>query len=237
MTLIEAVRRGDVDAARLLLDQGADPNLREVVLTKPSLTHRIEGGQPTLADTALIIAVQEGHTEIAKLLLDRGADVNGRGAANLTPLMEAARRSRADLTKLLLEHGAGLNQHSDYGDTAILIAANLGQTEVISLLLDHGADVNGGRWMPLMKAIGNGCWDAVKLLITRGADVNRHDGMLLTPLESAMLSMSSRGREEIAALIRAAGQASTDKPRPNPDRGGRTGHRDGAAGSAVLSGP
>jgi len=102
MTLIDALKRGDVAAAKLLLNQGADPNLREVVLTKPSAADRSEGGKPTLADTALMIAVQNGNAQGVKLLLHKGADVNGRGVAGYTPLIEAVRRRRLGLAKLLL---------------------------------------------------------------------------------------------------------------------------------------
>src|SRR5207249_2285611 len=60
LPLIEAVKRGDVVAAGRLLDRGANPNAREVVLTVPSLVEGTEGGKPILANTALIIAVQKG---------------------------------------------------------------------------------------------------------------------------------------------------------------------------------
>jgi ankyrin repeat protein len=202
MTLIEAVKRGDVAAARLLLDRGADPNVREVVLTKPSLADRNEGGKPTLADTVLMIAVQQGHIQLVKLLLRKGADVNGRGTAGFTPLIEAARRRRADLAKLLLGHGARPNQQSDDGDTALLFAANEGQTAMIDVLLDHGADINGGSGeTPLAMAADTGWKDVVKLLISRGADVNLCRNGSMTPLECALIE----GNQEVAALLRKAG--------------------------------
>jgi hypothetical protein len=116
--LIEAVKRGDVVDAKRLLDQGANPNTREVVLTKPSLAERTEGGKPTLADTALMIAIQMRNTQLVKVLLHKGADVNGTGVAGFIPLMEAIRRRYTDLAKLLLENRAKPNQRNDYGDTA-----------------------------------------------------------------------------------------------------------------------
>src|SRR5438105_3463833 len=62
--LIEAVKRGDTAAARVFLDQGADPNAKEVVLTKPSLAEGARGGKPVSENTALIIAVQKRNAEL-----------------------------------------------------------------------------------------------------------------------------------------------------------------------------
>jgi ankyrin repeat protein len=200
--LIEAVKKGDTAAVRRLLDQGANPNSREVVLSKPDLAKGDPGGRPTLVDTALMIAVGEGHLQVVRLLLHRSADVNGGGVAGFTPLMESVRHRRADLAELLLKNGAKPNQLNDYGDTALLFAANEGETRVIDLLLRHGADINGGKGQtPLAMAVEIGWKDAVKLLIARGADVNRRRPGFRTPLEIALLQPD----EEITALIREAG--------------------------------
>ena len=55
---------------QLLLDNGADPNIRD---------H--EG------ENALIIAVYEGDTEMVQLLLNKGADPNIRDNDGCTPLI------------------------------------------------------------------------------------------------------------------------------------------------------
>src|SRR5947208_1977980 len=53
-SLIEAVKQGDVAAARLLLDRGADPNARDLAHTRLTLAKLIRGRAPTDARTALI---------------------------------------------------------------------------------------------------------------------------------------------------------------------------------------
>src|SRR5262249_30226384 len=58
-----AAARGHVDAARLLLQHGADPNARDVG-DNASPLHFAAGG---------------GHTETVRALLDAGADVHGHG--------------------------------------------------------------------------------------------------------------------------------------------------------------
>jgi ankyrin repeat protein len=200
--LIDAVKRSDVAAARRLLDGGADPNSREVLVSKPSLADRREGGKPYPGDTALMIAVEMGNADLATLLLDRGADVNGTGEAAFTPLIAAARGGRVALAKLLLDRGAKPNQRNDHGDTAIVFAANAGQAGLVELLLGHGADINGGTgWTPLMDAAYNGWEGVARLLIRKGANVNfRRDGFM-TPLECAQV----QGHTGIARLIRKAG--------------------------------
>src|SRR5258708_5584295 len=92
--LIEAVRRGDVAAVRLFLDLGADPNARELVLTRPTLDNHAGWWKLVPADTALILAVKREQIPLIKLLLARGANVNGTGSDGHTPLMEACRKWR-----------------------------------------------------------------------------------------------------------------------------------------------
>jgi ankyrin repeat protein len=60
---------GDVDAARLLLEAGADPNARLEI-----------------DETALHRAASFDQLEIAQLLLEKGADPNVRDRDGLTPL-------------------------------------------------------------------------------------------------------------------------------------------------------
>jgi hypothetical protein len=73
---------------------GADPNARELVLTRPTLDNHAEWWKLVPADTALILAVKREQLPLIKLLLARGANVNGAGSDGHTPLMEACRKWR-----------------------------------------------------------------------------------------------------------------------------------------------
>lgn len=90
--LLMAVFRGQKEAARLLLDAGADVN--------------VVGGE---GDSPLRWAVQSGDTETVRLLLERGAardlDVGG-GVSGMNALGIAARRLDVAMVRLLLEAGA-----------------------------------------------------------------------------------------------------------------------------------
>jgi N-acyl-D-amino-acid deacylase len=88
-----AASRGDAKSAQLLLDAGADPNVRDVALGR----------------TPLHWAAQAGSAEVVALLLERGADPNVRESlSGMTALMEAAasERAREDVVQTLLAAGA-----------------------------------------------------------------------------------------------------------------------------------
>src|SRR5689334_24021721 len=86
--LMYAALYGDSDSVRLLLDSGADPNLRN------------EAGA-----TALMWALADaGKT---RLLLEHRADANARSDDGRTPLLIAAsQHGSGAVVKLLLDHGA-----------------------------------------------------------------------------------------------------------------------------------
>ncbi len=91
--LIGAAQEGHLEAVRLLLDWGADPNL--VV--------RDEG-------TPLICAARDGRTEVVALLLDRGARIDQvYPGYHDNALIQASRYGRLGVVKLLVARGADIN--------------------------------------------------------------------------------------------------------------------------------
>ena len=86
--LMHAAEQGDINAAKDLLDKGADINER--------------GG---FESTALRQAAEMGNIGVVKLLLDRGADVNAKDAGGDTPLMVAALKGHTEVARLLLDRG------------------------------------------------------------------------------------------------------------------------------------
>jgi beta-lactamase regulating signal transducer with metallopeptidase domain len=89
--LIGAARKGRLDAVRLLLDRGADPNL-----------------WPRLK-TPLINAAEQGHVEIVSLLLDRGANIDLIVPVFHNALICASGEGRLEVVKLLVARGADVN--------------------------------------------------------------------------------------------------------------------------------
>ena len=125
--LHQAAERGDVQAVRALLDQGAQVN------------EEGDPGDKWLHATALHWAAARGHLQVMELLLDRGADVNVTIGHNQTPLHWASGTGQLKAVQLLLERGAEINAKTAYGDTALHEAAKGGHQQVVRLLLERGA--------------------------------------------------------------------------------------------------
>src|SRR5207237_1207348 len=86
----DAAMRGDRDAVRALLKQGADANA-------PQGDGR----------SALHHAAERGDAELCDMLLYAGADANAKDAEwGQTPLIYAAAQNRADAIRLLIARGA-----------------------------------------------------------------------------------------------------------------------------------
>ena len=95
--LILAIRIGNIDIVRLLLQNGANPNYVGVM----SLGRR---------NTALHEAITVNYIEIARVLLQNGADPTGPcvrdWAGELTPLNRAIELNNIEMLRLLLQNGA-----------------------------------------------------------------------------------------------------------------------------------
>ncbi|KAF3111758.1 hypothetical protein TWF706_011488 [Orbilia oligospora] len=194
-----AALNGDVPVAKLLLENGADPNI-----------------QSKNGDTALSIAVDWGSEEqhtLVKLLLDSGADPNSvsdRGAdpnyasCGKTALASAASRINGAeaVVKLLLDRGADPNSVSKDGRAALVSAVSTASEAepVIKLLLDRGADpnyVSEDGTTALELAVTTRAESVVKLLLDGGANPNSVSSDGITVLALA----GSRGFDSIVGLL------------------------------------
>lgn len=86
---------GHVDAARVLLERGAEVNSASRNNFKVMPLH-----------SAAATADPDARYEIAKLLLEHGADPNARQQDDFTPLMAADQHGDTRLRELLVQHGA-----------------------------------------------------------------------------------------------------------------------------------
>jgi ankyrin repeat protein len=155
--LLFAVRQGDVESARLLLDAAAKVN---------------EGAADGISP--LVLAAHSGHAQMVAFLLGRGADANA-AEVGYTALHAAVLRGDLNMINTLLAHGANPNVRltrgtraprdtnhwilSSYlaGATPFLLAAKYGEPAIMRLLVARGADpllpTNDGS-TPLMMAAG-----------------------------------------------------------------------------------
>ena len=153
--MAEAVRDGDIDAARRLLD--ADPALV-----------RISDGRDL---DLLTLAISRDDRPMVRLLLERGAPPDGPNGE--IPLSLALRATDPWHAQALLQAGATPDPVAEGGFWPLDEAIALNSLGAVRLLLDHGADVNhadrtGGT--PLESAVSMQNYRIAELLLERGAD-------------------------------------------------------------------
>jgi uncharacterized protein len=155
----DAASRGDKDAVRALLKDGADVNAPQ--------------GDGM---TALHWAAERGDLDLTNLLVYGGANVAAvTRIGKYTALHIAARSGSATVVKALVDAKADVDAASDpSGATPLHLAATAGSVDAVRILLDHKADVNAKEheWgqTPLIFAASQNRVETVKLLLSRGAD-------------------------------------------------------------------
>jgi ankyrin repeat protein len=199
------ISTGDIEAVRMLLDAGANPN-------QPMPAELFGTGHGTeLTWPAAYAAVEfDCHVEMLDLLLARGADPDAAGPDGRSPYRVAISHGRTALAAMLRRHGArdGATSAERFlsacltGDEAaareliaadpglvdrlsedergtIELAAERGATDVVRLMLDLGFPVDARRGdhgsTPLHAAAYAGSAETVRLLLARGADIEARD--------------------------------------------------------------
>jgi ankyrin repeat protein len=128
---------GAVDAARLLIDAGADVT---VVSQDGFLVIHPLGSAVATPDIPNPSDEEDRVLALVDLLLDRGADVNARRRDGLSALHTAAYRGRLRVIRRLVERGADprLAGHDDGGPhagvTPLQMAVGQGQADAARLL-------------------------------------------------------------------------------------------------------
>ncbi|XP_074107385.1 uncharacterized protein LOC141532782 [Cotesia typhae] len=164
-----ATKRNNLEAVKLLINEGADPNIE--AKNNPF---------------ALLMAVCDRNYEIVEYLLEHGADVNRKNSfgyyIGYPPLNFAIQRNRLDIVKLLISYGA---ETKDNGE-AIYIAIEKKNFKIAKFLMKLGFDVNvpdrygNSGPVPLNLALEGFYFEIIELLLINGADLNPP----LTPDES-----------------------------------------------------
>jgi ankyrin repeat protein len=152
--LIEAAANGHLDVVKLLIENGADVNLKGEAWYGPLHAAAANGHIEVVkillengADVSIFHqnkplhnAAMNGHIEVAEILLDNGADVNAKGTDEAAPLHTAVSNNQLLMVKWLLSKGANVNPRAAYGCTPLHSAAWRNNVEIGKILLEHGAD-------------------------------------------------------------------------------------------------
>lgn len=170
--LFAAIRAGDVDAARRVLNRRPDLVEAEEDWTPEEAlaTHLQFAGRAT----PLLRATERGDLAMVKALVSSGAAVGRACACDVSesPLWNATVSGSADIAEYLIGHGADPARAAGNGVTPLHVAAMRGSTELVALLLASGASPDaedqGGR-TPLKWAVITGRAEVVELFDQRAA--------------------------------------------------------------------
>ncbi len=167
--LVEAVKRGNRDEVRALIQQRADVNVPD-----PDGT------------TALHWAVRANDEEMVALLLRARANVKASNRYGLQPIMLAATNGNATMLDRLLKAGADPNTANSEGETVIMTAARTGRVDALKVLAARGANVNAREnWFgetAIMWAASENHAGAVRALVELGAEKNARSSVLDAPV-------------------------------------------------------
>src|SRR5262249_40374038 len=192
--LMAAARSGKLEAAKVLLEAGADINAKETF-----------GGQ-----SAIMWAAAQRQPEMVKLLASRRADVNARGVINQWKRRVITEPRPKDMNK--------------GGFTPLLYAAREGCVECAKHLIEAGADPDledPDRVTPLNMALLNLHFEVAAYLIKAGADVDKWDFYGRSPIYMAadVSTLPTKGNGAMAALPSGAKIAAIDVPPMLPAAG------------------
>jgi len=178
-----ASHRGQVHAARVLLDYRASVNM----------TNRFQ-------KSPLFMAYDAKHDDVIGLLLERGANIEGVFDHRGRLLHRASADGRTEVVRMVLQHKADVNAKGDMQWTPLHFASNHGHLEVLKLLVERKAKVNAqvrGHGTPMHLAAERGHIEIVWALLQNEADVHIRRGDGKTALEIATAS----GHRDIAQLL------------------------------------
>ncbi len=211
--LLEACLGGSLDIATMLVDAGADVNLKSLEEVSP-----------------LFFSIYNKHTPVVEYLLSKGARVDEKDPGGLTPLYKACFDGSLDIAKVLVDAGADVNLKSTHGYAPLFVAVKTKHKLVVDYLLSKGARIdekNGPNGLTaLYKACFDGSFDIATVLVDAEAYVNLKSTEGYAPLFVAvqnkhkpvveyLLSNGARideknGPDGLTALYKACANGSLD---------------------------
>lgn len=217
--LSEALRRGDVDGVRALVDAGADLQGADED-GQSALLQAVHGGKKRLmallrllvdrgaaldtvsryGESALRVLSRTGRFDAVRLLLDAGAD---ESQLAWNPLIRAvALGSLADMQAALQATGGSLEAHDRCERTAWLVAVQTGDVAKARWLAERGANTAArGRCgtPPLFYAVQWHHLPMLHWLLHTGQGVQQTDDFGRTPLMHAAICRWDEGIRLLAA--------------------------------------
>lgn len=157
--LMSATHTNAIEAARVLIEAGADVNAKDKI-----------------DDSPYLYAGARGHLDILKMTLAHGADLKSTNRYGGTALIPAAERGHVETVRTLIEAGTDVDHVNNLHWTALLEAIILGNgsepyRQIVELLVKAGANVNladGDGVTPLQHARNAGYRDIEQIILAAG---------------------------------------------------------------------
>jgi ankyrin repeat protein len=155
-----AVNCRKVKIAKLLLDNGADPNCLAYACNKQNNKEMVDllleyganvNHENKLTDIPIHCAVRNGDLEMVQLLISKGADVNAKDKNDRTAFHKLCGvdfknnniETFVEIINLLMENGSQIDTKDRFGRTPLCEAIGAyDQIDYVRLLLENGADIN-----------------------------------------------------------------------------------------------
>merc|ERR1719351_334055 len=200
-----AARYARADAAKKLLDAGADAN-----------------AQDSTGRTPLHSAVAADAQGVFHILLkNRSTNLNATTEDGTTPLILAARLAIEGMVEQLIEAEADLNFADACGKTALHWAASVNNVEAVNVLLQNGAnrDAQDDKdETPLFLAAREGSYQAAKALLDHCANRDITDHMDRLPRDVAQERLHHDIVRLLEEHIPPAPQPQVSQPLPTPSQ-------------------
>uniref|UniRef100_H2LGV0 Notch C-terminal domain-containing protein n=1 Tax=Oryzias latipes TaxID=8090 RepID=H2LGV0_ORYLA len=206
-----AARYARADAAKRLLDAGADPN-----------AHDNMGRTPLHAAVA---ADAQGVFQI--LIRNRATELDARMNDGTTPLILAARLAVEGMVEELIHCHADINAVDDHGKSALHWAAAVNNVEATLVLLKNGANrdmQDNKEETPLFLAAREGSFEAAQVLLDHYSNRDITDHMDRLPRDTAQ----ERMHHDIVRLLDQYNLVHSPHGGPN--------HMAGGGNSSVMCG-
>ena len=214
--VVTAAERGDTEALRTLLKDGADVNATQ------------GDGMTALHWTAL-----NGDLKTMNVLMYAGAAIDPlTRVGRYTPLHLASSRGHAAIVARLLDAGAAPRAVTATGVQPIHFAAESGSVDAVKALLDKGADINvadttHGR-TPLVFAVSGNRVEAAKLLLSKGADVKLSTKVIDYRARAAEDNQARQTRDRVFTAATGRASQSNNNLNAEPPPGAAAAGRGGA---------
>ena len=146
-----ASRRGQLEAAHMLIERGADIAART-----------IDGFTP------LHFAADRAEVKVGRMLIERGADMEAQNNAGETSLYMATRKGLLGFSRMLIERGADATCRTKMNGMAPLFSrfAIRRRQELVRMIIERGGDVTVHYYhglTPLHQASLNGRVEVVRV--------------------------------------------------------------------------